>query len=226
MRLIITLLIIVNSLVAQTISTTTVTWSTGWCNICGPTTGNYACETGSGSGNWNNGVRTFMDPTPVGHSICAVYVQVNKVDCGLTSMCVLLNGVTIQCQPVGVGSNCSCGACWPQTYQMTQCPFPSYIKGGINTLDLNPVGNLCVSSAVITLFSNPTCTGSCVMILPLEEAKEAAISTGSASDYKPKIDVVTDILGTNYGDSIPKDYKGVLFIRYKNGDFRKILRNE
>jgi hypothetical protein len=46
---------------AQTISTVTVTWSTGWCNICGPTTGNYACESGSGSGNWNNGVRTFSE---------------------------------------------------------------------------------------------------------------------------------------------------------------------
>ena len=153
---------------SQTISTATVFWTTGWCNICGPVTGNYACAAGSGSPMWNNGVATFVDPSPVGHSICAVQVVVNKVDCGLTNLCVLLNGITVQCLPVGVGTDCGCGNCWPQTFTKSQCPFPSYVKNGVNTLDLNETGNLCVNNCVITVFSNPNCSGPCVLPLSIE----------------------------------------------------------
>ena len=36
---------------SQAVVTTTVTWTTGWCNICGPQVGNYACNPPwSGSG--------------------------------------------------------------------------------------------------------------------------------------------------------------------------------
>lgn len=205
---------------AQTVSTVTVTWSTGWCNICGPTTGNYACESGSGSGNWNNGVRTFMDPTPINHTICGVSIEVQKVDCGITSMCVLLNTATVQCQPITLGSNCSCGSCWPQTYQRVQCPFPNYVKGGMNTLDLNPVGNVCVSSAIITIYSNTSCVSPCIMMLPIEIYGNQEIKN-ELEIIKPKILEIYDMNGNKYKDTIPSNLNGILIIRYKDGTYKK-----
>lgn len=207
---------------AQTISTTTVNWTTGWCNICGPTTGNYACWSGSGSGNW--GPRTFVDPSPATHSVCSIQIEVDKVDCGMTNMCVLINATTVQCLPVGFGTNCNCGACWPQFYQLTQCPFPGYIKNGTNTITLNPVGNVCVSRAIITVFSNPTCTNPCIAVLPIVE-EENKIETRIEEIDVLKIKRVIDIMGNDYGNNIPPNYSGILFIQYKNGEYRKVWIN-
>ena len=222
--LILTLFLSLN-FISQTISTSTVFWTTGWCNICGPTTGNYACASGSGSGNWNAGVRTFLDPVPSGHIVCAISVEVNKVDCGLTSMCVLLNGINVQCQNVGVGTNCNCGACWPQTYARNLCPFTSYVYGGINTLDLNPVGNLCVNNAVITIFSNPNCVGPCIIPLELlvEDPKPDVLNV-KHKEFNPKIRNVTDMFGNDYGTEIPIEFKGVLIIKYEDNSYKKILK--
>jgi len=150
---------------SQTTTTVTVFWTTGWCSICGPTVGNYACASGSGSGQWNAGIRTFFDPVPAaGNTVCNVDVTVNKVDCGLTNLCVLLNGNSLGCLPPTVGSNCSCGACWPLFYSKPECPFTGYVYGGINTIDLNNVGNLCVNNCVIDITYSTTCN---CLILPI-----------------------------------------------------------
>ena len=211
---------------AQTISTSTVFWTTGGCSICGPTIGNYACQSGSGSGNWNAGTRTFLDPSPAGHTICAIQVVVNKVDCGLTNLCVSLNGALIQCIPTPLGTNCNCGACWPQTFQRQTCPFPNYVKGGINSLVLNPTGNLCVNSAVITVYSNPDCSGLCLFIpLPIEkDTTTIKLTLPATRPFIPKISNITDLYGNNYDTISPKDFKGILIIRYENGDFKKMLK--
>lgn len=205
---------------AQTISTTTVNWTTGWCNICGPTTGNYACQSGSGSGNW--GPRTFIDPSPANHTICSIMVEVDKVDCGMTNMCVSINATNVQCLNVGAGTNCNCGACWPQFYQLTQCPFPGYIKNGTNTITLNPVGNVCVSQAIITIYSNPTCISPCIVNLALEDIPKQVEEVIQEANLNPSIQLIFDSQGNSYGDKIPLDYRGIIFVRYKNGEFKKM----
>src|SRR6266513_2905615 len=80
-------LFIFSSAKAQVIITNTVTWTSGWCNICGLTNGNYACAQGSGSPNWNAGIRTFVAPALPGQVVTGVCVTVNKVDCGLSNLC-------------------------------------------------------------------------------------------------------------------------------------------
>src|ERR1035437_4554583 len=145
---------------SQAVVTTTVTWTTGWCNICGPMTGNYACAQGSGSPMWGAGIRTFVDPVPAGNVVTGVCVTVNKVDCGLTNLCVTMNAVPIQCIPTPPGTNCSCGACWPQTFcNSFPCPtgIPNYVYGGVNQIQLINTGNLCVNNAVITLTYQMCC---------------------------------------------------------------------
>lgn len=157
-------LVFVSFLHSQTTTiTSTVNWTSGWCNICGPQTGNYACNPPwSGSGNWNNGIRTFTTNIPAGQIVSGVCVTVNKVNCGYTNLCVVINGQTIQCLPPA-GGNCSCGTCWPQTFCANYpCPtgLPNFVNQGTNTLQLVLPGNqgpICVNNAVISLSYQPCC---------------------------------------------------------------------
>jgi gliding motility-associated-like protein len=165
---------------SQAVVQTTVNWTTGWCNICGPTTGNYACAQGSGSGNWNNGIRTFSVSIPAGNIVTGVCVQVNKVDCGLTNLCVNINNQQIQCMNVAPGTNCGCGTCWPQTFcNSYSCPngLPNFNYNGTNTLQLINTGNLCVNNAVITLTYQVCCIQPTVTAV----ASSTAICTGQSS---------------------------------------------
>jgi len=151
-------------MLSQNIITNTVTYTSGWCNICGPQTGNYACNPPwSGSGTWNNGIRTFNTNIPPGNIVSGVCVVVNKVNCGYTNLCVVINGQTIQCLPPA-GGNCQCGTCWPQTF-CAQFPCPNgltpFNNTGTNTLQLVlPGGNqgpICVNNAIITLTYQTCC---------------------------------------------------------------------
>jgi gliding motility-associated-like protein len=144
--------------------TTTLTWTTGWCNICGPQTGNYACNPPwSGSGTWNNGIRTFVTAIPPGQVVTAVCVTINKVNCGYTNLCVSINGVTIGCQPPTPPGNCSCGACFPETFCANYpCPtgLAGFVNNGTNTLQLGLPGNqgpICVNNAIVTLSYQACC---------------------------------------------------------------------
>ncbi len=156
---------------SQTVSTS-VYWSSGWCTLCGMS---YSCiPPYSGSGNWNSGMRNFVDPIPPGNVITQTCVTIYQANCGYSSMCTSINGVSIGCGfPPG---NCSCGTCWP----MTLCvggALPGYNYGGTNTLQLLPNGLTCVAYATITFTyalscvqsaapssitasPNPTCGGS------------------------------------------------------------------
>ncbi|CAG0998062.1 immune inhibitor A [Flavobacteriales bacterium] len=158
--LIASLLFILPSLAYSQCSTVTVTWSTGWCSICNGNTGNYSCDPPwSGSGMWNNGIRTFADPVPPGNIVTSVSIVVEKVNCGYTNLCVTLNGAPVQCL-APVGGNCGCGTCWPQTFTNTwPCPTgaPNYVYGGINQIQLINTGTICVSSAIITICYQPCC---------------------------------------------------------------------
>ena len=168
------------NLKSQVVITNTVTWTTGWCNICGPQTGNYACAQGSGSGNWNNGIRTFATAIPPGNVVTGVCVTVNKVDCGLTNLCVNINGVLIGCQNVPPGTNCQCGTCWPMTFCQTfPCPtgLPNFVLNGNNQIQLVNTGNLCVNNAVITL-TYMTC---CPTPTILATANPASVCPGKSS---------------------------------------------
>lgn len=150
-------LLIANGFFSQgTYTSPNLTWTTGWCNICGPTTGNYACNPPwSGSGTWNNGMRTFVTAIPAGQVVTNVCVQVNKVNCGYTNLCVNINGVLINCAPPTPAGNCGCGTCWPETYCATfPCPtgLPGFINNGTNTVQLvQSGGDICVNYAVVTL---------------------------------------------------------------------------
>lgn len=151
--LIASLLFILPSLAYSQCSTVTVTWSTGWCSICNGNTGNYSCDPPwSGSGMWNNGIRTFADPVPPGNIVTSVSIVVEKVNCGYTNLCVTLNGAPVQCL-APVGGNCGCGTCWPQTFTNTwPCPTgaPNYVYGGINQIQLINTGTICVSSCQVS----------------------------------------------------------------------------
>ncbi len=155
-----------------------VTWSSGWCTICGGNS--YSCNPPwSGSGNWNNGIRNFTDPIPAGNTMTSVCVTVSKADCGYGSLCVRINGFLIQC--LGPSGNCWCGTCWPQTYCFTGA-VPGYNYGGTNSVQITISGgsgyqavcvysaNICfnyapsciqsVAPSSITASPNPTCGGS------------------------------------------------------------------
>jgi gliding motility-associated-like protein len=155
----------INSATSQSVFTTTLTWTSGWCNICGPQTGNYACNPPwSGSGTWNNGMRTFVTAIPAGQVVTGVCVVVNKVNCGYTQLCLNINGTMIGCAPPTPPGNCSCGACWPETFCANfPCPngMAGFINNGTNTLQLvsTPVNQpICVNNAIVTLTYQACCT--------------------------------------------------------------------
>jgi len=131
--------------------TVIVNWGTGWGTICGDN--DFACAEGTGSGNWGNGIRTFTDPVPPGNIVTKVEVIVYKVDCGLNTLTVELNG-----QPVS--TECCIGTCtglpeecWPTNHIRTAAAgFPGYVYGGTNTLQLiYDTTNVCVDRAEIIL---------------------------------------------------------------------------
>src|ERR1019366_8890294 len=111
---------------SQTASTT-VYWSSGWCTLCGMS---YSCiPPWSGSGNWNNGIRNFTDPVPAGCTITNTCVTIGQANCGYSSMCASINGVSIGCgYPPG---DCWCGNCWPMTVCLAGA-IPGYNYGGTN----------------------------------------------------------------------------------------------
>ncbi len=137
---------------------TTVSWSSGWCTICGGSS--YACNPPwSGSGNWNNGIRNFTNPIPAGNTMTSVCVTVRKADCGYGTLCVFINGFLIQCKPP-IG-DCWCGNCWPQTYCFTGV-VPGYNYGGTNSLQITISGGggyqaVCVTDANICFTYAPSC---------------------------------------------------------------------
>jgi len=140
---------------------TTVYWTSGWCTICGGSS--YSCNPPwSGSGNWNNGIRNFTDPIPGGNTMTNVCVTVNKADCGYGSLCVSINGFTLQCKPP-IG-DCWCGNCWPQTFCFSGV-VPGYNYGGTNSVQITISGGggyqaVCVSSANICFTYAPSCVQS------------------------------------------------------------------
>lgn len=142
---------------AQTVVNTSVFWTTGWCTICNNiNSGQYACASGSGSPMWNNGQRTFTDPVPAGNQVTQVCATVNYVCCGLTSMTVRLNGVTIGTFPVPTGCNCNCGNCYTGTVCITNPP--GYVYGGANTIQVvNNGGNTCVNSVQVAITYQQVC---------------------------------------------------------------------
>ncbi len=146
-----------SNLKAQAVVNTSVFWTTGWCTICNNiNSGQYACAQGSGSPMWNNGQRTFTDPVPAGNQVTQVCATVNYVCCGLTSMTVVLNGVTVGTFNVPTGCNCSCGNCYTGTVCITNPPVYNY--GGNNTIQVvNNGGNTCVNSVQLAITYQQAC---------------------------------------------------------------------
>ncbi|MEM9022521.1 MAG: hypothetical protein AAGB22_02175, partial [Bacteroidota bacterium] len=152
---------LLNPAQAQTFTITqNLTWTGGWCSICPPTTpNNYACTSPGSSGfvNWNNGIRTFTDPVPSGFIVTGIDVEVDKHNCGYTSMSVALNGTAIGSAMAPGLNTCSCAnsPCGTQTWSnTTACPVgvAGYVYGGTNSLQLTVVGNTaCVKSALVTI---------------------------------------------------------------------------
>lgn len=145
------------SMQAQTVVNTSVFWTTGWCTICNNiNSGQYACQSGSGSPMWNNGQRNFTDPVPAGNQVTQVCATVNYVCCGLTSMTVVLNGVTVGTFNVPSGCNCNCGNCYTGTVCITNPPVYNY--GGNNTIQvINNGGNTCVNSVQLAITYQQSC---------------------------------------------------------------------
>ncbi|MCH8318839.1 MAG: T9SS type A sorting domain-containing protein [Bacteroidetes bacterium] len=133
--------------------TVIVQWSTSWGSICGGPTGNYACNPPwTGSGDWNNGIRTFTDPIPPGNIVTKVEVTVFKVDCGLNTLTTELNGQLISTECCS--GDCLDGSCWPTYHVRTEAAgFPGYVYGGMNTFQLIPdTTDVCVDRAEIILY--------------------------------------------------------------------------
>ena len=132
--------------------TVVVQWSTSWGSICGGPTGNYACVLATGSPDWDNGLRDFTDPIPPGNILKAVVVTVYKVDCGVNTLTVTLNGDVISTECC-VGT-CNEGECWPTEHVRSEPGgFTNYVYGGTNTLQLIPdTTDVCVDRAEIILY--------------------------------------------------------------------------
>src|SRR5215467_3217427 len=126
-------------------SSATVSWNGGQaaldqstCTVCGT---DYACA--DGTGNWNNGTKTFTDPTPPGSLVTSVTLSVFDVGCGTTAQTVSveLNGTTIGSFTDGTG--CLCGTCDP-THTLTlnnAGGIPGYKNNGqTNTILVVPQG--------------------------------------------------------------------------------------
>jgi len=147
-----------NSGFTQTTVNSTVFWTTGWCTICNSINGGqYACESGSGSPQWNSGQRNFLDPVPAGNNVTQVCATVNYVCCGLTGMTIRLNGVIIGTFNVPGGCNCNCGNCYSNTVCFTP-PAGVYNHGGQNTVQVQNIGgNSCVNSVQLTMTYAPAC---------------------------------------------------------------------
>ncbi|MDP1747191.1 MAG: hypothetical protein Q8L90_16570, partial [Bacteroidota bacterium] len=94
-----------------------------------------------------------------GNNMTSVCVTVRKADCGYGSLCVSINGFTLQCKPP-IG-DCWCGNCWPQTYCFTGV-VPGYNYGGTNSLQITISGGggyqaVCVTDANICFNYAPSC---------------------------------------------------------------------
>ncbi|MCH8330523.1 MAG: SprB repeat-containing protein, partial [Bacteroidetes bacterium] len=156
-----------------------VSWSTGHCNICGGPNGNYACAQGSGSPQWNAGVRSFVDPIPFGNVIVSVSVRVDKVNCGISSLGAKINAEAVQTVGINTG-NCACGACFPTTLSRIH-NYPTYNYGGANTVDLDNIGNLCVKQAVITFNYVTACPPNLALSLVTTDVSCNGGADGSAT---------------------------------------------
>lgn len=142
----------------QTTVNSSVFWTTGWCTICNTINGGqYACASGSGSPQWNNGQRNFTDPVPTGNNVTQFCATVNYVCCGLTSITVRLNGTTVGTFAVPGGCNCNCGNCYSGTICFTP-PAGVYNYGGQNTVQVvNNGGNICVNSVQMAITYQQAC---------------------------------------------------------------------
>ena len=135
--------------------TVIVNWYTGWGSICGGPSGNFACTPPwSGSGNWDNGIRTFTDPVLPGNTVTKVEVIVYKVDCGINTLTVELNGQLVStecCDPSMYVCNNGVGCDISIHVRSFLAGFPGYVYGGTNTLQLIPDSTVCVDKAKIIL---------------------------------------------------------------------------
>ena len=136
----------------------TVTWSGGWCSICGGLTGNYACNPPfSGSQNWNNGERSFVDKVPAGNKVIRVTVNIFWMgSVGTSSLTVSLNETIIGTTPYS--NTLACGGCNVNTLSFSpvdSCSyeFVPYNYGATNilSLDMNGGSSVCASKALIIL---------------------------------------------------------------------------
>ncbi len=148
--------------VSQTVTTDTLNWSGGWCTMCIGSAGNYSCTPPySGSQNWNNGERTFIDPLPVGDTVTQVSVRVyynTGVGIKKDSIQVELNGVNVGTAiPLASDTLNTCGACHTfAVSKISSVTFPGYLYGGTNTVKIIPYDSMiCVSQAIITLNGPP-----------------------------------------------------------------------
>jgi hypothetical protein len=110
----------------------------GWCGLCG-TVDNYSCDKGIHSVHWNNGIRTFQDPTVCGAT--SVKVTVYGGDLGAVLLRVLLNDVLIGEQEWN-GSPL-CDTCTTVSFEsdISSSDSSAYVIGGENRLQLVPVGD-------------------------------------------------------------------------------------
>lgn len=133
-----------------------------FCSQCG-TKGQYACspnDSGTTVGNWNDGVISFVDPTPSGSVVREISVTLYGTwTCTTTSSYkamfgLVLNGVTHAVRESIKGTNyCQCDTCDAAETLVFgyRNGIPSFNKGGSNTLKVDLYTNsLCLNRALIT----------------------------------------------------------------------------
>jgi MYXO-CTERM domain-containing protein len=125
--------------------TTTVTWTTAGCMVCGATT--YGCYS---LGDLNP--LTFTDQTPVGGIVTSATVVLNGVYTS-TSVDVTIDGTAIGAPENPGNDGLDCNACESPSWSLTNgSGIPGWVYRGTNTLAVQ-VGNndACIHDAVVTV---------------------------------------------------------------------------
>ncbi|MBW8049895.1 MAG: T9SS type A sorting domain-containing protein [Cytophagales bacterium] len=193
--------------------TVVVNWIFGWGEICDGPNGSFACSDGA-TGDWNNGIKEFLDPIPTGKKVTKIEVTVYKVDCGLSKLTVELNGqiVSTECC-IGPCMGLP-GECRPSTHiRYTPDGFPGYQYGDTNMIQLiHDTPYVCVDEAEIIIYYQDT------TITTVIDTPEIWMVTVDTSTNKNEIiwdkGVYTAQSYTIYKETSPNQYDSIGNIPY------------
>eukprot|EP00557_Chaetoceros_sp_GSL56_P007668 CAMPEP_0176503634 /NCGR_PEP_ID=MMETSP0200_2-20121128/15472_1 /TAXON_ID=947934 /ORGANISM="Chaetoceros sp., Strain GSL56" /LENGTH=539 /DNA_ID=CAMNT_0017902947 /DNA_START=839 /DNA_END=2458 /DNA_ORIENTATION=- len=197
----------------------------GWCGLCGKVD-EYSCDKGIHSVSWNDGVRTFQDPTVCGATF--VKATVYGGDLGAVSLRFFLNDMLIGEQK-WQGSP-FCDTCTSAVFESAISSSSSsssrygsggiYVVGGENKIQLVPVGDddpsllpaICVQRVELDLIYDMSCfpSASPSEVPTTEPSRKPSMEPSVKPSIKPstKPSMEPSIEPTVYPSSAPSSLVG------------------